>query len=54
LSCGAADDPIGYTLLLDSDLMLDIEPRHDRTASPPANAAHLPNRTTEAQRNDEA
>jgi hypothetical protein len=28
----AADELIGYTILEDSDLMLRIEPRHDRTA----------------------
>ena len=28
----AADGLIGYTILADSDLMLRIEPRHDRTA----------------------
>jgi len=28
----AGDELIGYTILDDSDLMLRIEPRHDRTA----------------------
>jgi hypothetical protein len=35
----AADELIGYTMLEDSDLMLRIEPRHDRPRSSSARAA---------------